>query len=66
MIERSIKMMYTNYKGETRERTIIPLACTFEKSPWHGDGERVWILHARDMEIDKARGFELSKCIFDY
>jgi predicted DNA-binding transcriptional regulator YafY len=60
------KLMYTNYKGETRERHIIPLELKYDISEWHGDGQATWLLICWDLEKEAEREFELSKCNFDY
>jgi predicted DNA-binding transcriptional regulator YafY len=58
--------MYTNYKGETRERHIIPLEIAHDISSWHNKGEPLWLLRCWDIEKEAEREFELARCNFDY
>jgi hypothetical protein len=61
-----IKLMYTNYKGETEERHVVPLCIRHDISQWHGGGSAVWLLDVWDLDKESEREYELAKCNFDY
>jgi hypothetical protein len=61
-----IKLMYTNWKGETREREVVPIEVKFDISPYHNNGEHGWLFICFDLEKQEERGFDLYKCNFDY
>lgn len=46
---------YTNWRGETARRTIIPIRMWWGATEWHP--EEQWILTAWDVEKDAARDF---------
>lgn len=48
-----VRIDYTNYRGERRWRTIVPVSLQFRKSAWHGNRKQ-WYLVA----IDVSRGVE--------
>lgn len=52
-----ITLTYTNWRGETAERTIIPQRLWFGSTQWHP--EPGWLLAAIDMEKDAERDFAL-------
>lgn len=61
MIERRIEHVlidYTNWKGERRERRIMPLTIKFGTNEWHRD--RQWLLFAIDVEAAAHREFALK------
>jgi predicted DNA-binding transcriptional regulator YafY len=50
---------YTNHRGETRKRTIVPQRLFFgTMEPWHVDSQ--WLLHALDVEINEERTFAMA------
>lgn len=49
---------YTNYRGETSERVIIPISLHFGCNEWHP--ERQWLLEALDVEKNTQRTFSMS------
>lgn len=53
-----ITVQYTNWKGETRNRTIVPLSVWFGHSDFH-EGDQ-WFVQARDVEKDAVRNFALA------
>ena len=59
--EKQINILYTNYKGETRYRNIIPLNIEFKSTEWHK--EKQWILNAFDVEKGENRGFAMKDII---
>lgn len=53
-----VRIRYTNHRGETSVRTIIPARVVFEANAWHP--KRQWLLHAWDVEKAAARSFALA------
>ena len=53
-----IKLTYTNYRGETSERLILPKGVWFGATKWHPEPQ--WLLHALDCEKQAVRDFALS------
>ncbi len=57
-IERKIKICYTNYKGETAIRQIIPLQIWYGSTEYHP--EEQWLLEAYDVDKQASRSFSLK------
>jgi len=53
-----IQMIYTNYRGETAERTILPEKIWFGSTEWHPEPQ--WLLEAFDLEKQEKRAFSLK------
>ena len=53
--KQSVKILYTNYRGETAVRRIIPKEVKFMSSEWHP--EEQWCLIAHDLDKDAERAF---------
>ena len=53
-----VKILYTNWKGVTRERTIEPIEISFKATEWHK--EPTWILDATDIEKNEVRGIAVK------
>lgn len=53
-----IKVQYTNYKGETAIRTIIPLKFWFGKTEYHPQEQ--WLLDVWDLERNALRVYTLK------
>lgn len=53
----SVDMHYTNYKGESALRTLIPKAVRFGTSEWHADAQ--WLLLAFDVDKQAEREFAM-------
>jgi predicted DNA-binding transcriptional regulator YafY len=51
-------IIYTNYRGETSVRHVLPGRIWFGESDWH-DGEQ-WFLEAFDVEKNGERSFALK------
>lgn len=58
MDKRSVRIDYTNYRGERRERIIAPLELRFEPTERHPEPQ--WILYAIDREAGAWRGFAMK------
>lgn len=52
-----VTINYTNYRGETADRNIIPKGIFFGTTKFHKDKQ--WMLHAFDVEKQELRDFAL-------
>jgi predicted DNA-binding transcriptional regulator YafY len=52
-----VTILYTNHRGETTERRIIPRAIRFAPTEWHP--EEQWILDALDIDRGAERSFAM-------
>jgi hypothetical protein len=59
---RLIELTYTNYKGETRKRSVFPQGLFYGVSKYH-DGPQ-WLLKVVDQETGEERDFALKDCNF--
>ena len=50
-----VNILYTNYRGETAIRRIVPKEIKFLSTEWHH--EEQWCLIAHDVEKDAERTF---------
>lgn len=57
-IKKQVRILYTNYRGETSLRTIIPIKIWYGSTNWHPDPQ--WLLDARDIEKRADRSFALK------
>ena len=57
-LNKKVTILYTNYKGETRYREIIPKSIEYKSTDWHK--EEQWILNAFDIEKNDNRGFAIK------
>lgn len=55
-----LQISYTNHRGESAIRNIVPLRIEFRVSEWHGPLD-LWLLIAWDFDKDAVREFELTK-----
>jgi len=53
-----VKILYTNWKGETSYRNIIPNSIEFKSTEWHKTEQ--WILDAFDVDKQADRGFAVK------
>ena len=53
-----VKILYTNWKNETRYRIIKPISIEFKSTEWHK--EEQWILNAVDVEKNAIRNFAIK------
>ena len=56
--KKQVKILYTNWKGKTSYRNIIPKSIEFKSTEWHK--EEQWILNAFDIDKNAYRGFALK------
>ena len=54
---RAVTINYTNYRGETADRLIVPIRLRYASTEWH-PGEQ-WLLDAFDIEKDAERSFAM-------
>lgn len=55
---RAVRVVYTNYRRETSERTIVPERLWFGSTPWHPEPQ--WLLDALDLEKGERRSFAVA------
>lgn len=56
--QKSVKILYVNWEGEERVRTILPERIWYGKTEWHK--EEQWLLHALDLEKNEYRDFAMK------
>jgi len=57
-IDKVVAILYTNYKGETGWRKIVPQKIWFGATEWHPENQ--WLLDAHDTEKDALRNFAMK------
>lgn len=57
-VSREVLILYTNYKGVTSTRRIIPKQIWFGSTEWHQTSQ--WLLDAYDLEKKDDRSFAMS------
>lgn len=55
---KKVKILYTNWKGETKYRNIIPKSIEFKSTEWHKQEQ--WILNALDVDKNADRAFAIK------
>ena len=55
---RLVKIDYTNWRGERRERMISPQRLVFGANQWHKTAQ--WLLVATDCQSDRERSFAVK------
>ena len=58
MQKQTVVILYTNYKGITNIRTILPKKIFFGKNEWHK--EEQWLMLAFDFDKNADRTFALK------
>lgn len=56
-LKRTVAILYTNYKGETGLRRIVPCDLRFAATEWHP--EEQWLLDAFDLDKNAVRSFAI-------
>ena len=54
----AVTIVYTNYKGVTGIRHIIPISITFGHNEWHKEDQ--WLLIAFDLDKEAERTFAMK------
>lgn len=57
-MEQTVQIVYTNWKGETAERTIKPIELWYGATEYHPEAQ--WLLRAIDIEKDDERNFAMK------
>lgn len=52
-----VRILYTNWSGETAWRSIVPRSLRFASTEWHPEPQ--WLLDAWDIEKSAERSFAL-------
>lgn len=55
---KTVSILYTNYRGESAVRKIIPCKIWYGKTKWHI--EKQWLLNAYDLEKNADRSFAMK------
>lgn len=53
-----VVIRYTNYRGKTADRRIVPILIRFDSTEWHPDEQ--WLLDAFDIDKGATRSFALK------
>jgi predicted DNA-binding transcriptional regulator YafY len=56
--EKAVRILYTNYRGETALRKILPIRVHFGETRWHPEPQ--WLLDAMDVEKGEERSFAMK------
>ena len=56
--EKTVRVLYTNYRGETALRTIVPERLFFGSTEWHPEPQ--WLVEALDVEKGQNRTFAMK------
>jgi predicted DNA-binding transcriptional regulator YafY len=56
--DKSVEIIYTNWRGIMAPRRIVPLRVEFENSEWHPDTQ--WVLYAIDLDKGEERAFAMK------
>jgi hypothetical protein len=56
--EQIVSIVYTNYRGETALRRVLPRRIWFGSTEYHGEPQ--WLLHASDVERNVERTFAMK------
>lgn len=59
---REVWFTYTNWRGETSERKVLPLSIWFGSTEWHP--EEQWFIRGTDVEKGEERDFALTDMVF--
>lgn len=54
---KQVTILYTNYRGETATRLILPEKIWFGSTEWHPEPQ--WFLEALDIEKQAVRSFAM-------
>ncbi len=57
-MNRAVKVIYTNWRGETAERSIIPVSISWGTTEWHPQEQ--WLLKVWDIERQAYRDYALK------
>ena len=52
--EKIITLLYTNWRGQTSKRSIIPIQILWDKTEWHPHEQ--WLIKCWDLDKEVAAG----------
>lgn len=55
---KAVRILYTNYRGETEYREIVPEKIWFGATEWHPENQ--WLLDAHDVSKNALRNFAMK------
>ena len=55
---KAVHIRYTNYRGETADRKVVPKMIRFATTEWHPEPQ--WLLDAFDLEKQADRSFAMK------
>lgn len=55
---KTVTIVYTNYKGVTGTRRIVPIEINFGHNEWHTEDQ--WLMRALDIDKNAERTFALK------
>jgi len=58
LAQESLRIVYTNYRGETAERNIRPLKIWYGSTEFHPSAQ--WLLQAIDLDKQAERDFAMK------
>lgn len=58
MTEQRVRILYTNYRGETALRTVVPIRLHFGSTSWHPEPQ--WLMDATDVQKGEERTFAMK------
>lgn len=61
--KRQVSFRYTNWRGETAIRTVVPEGIWFGVTEWHPTEQ--WFLKARDVQKGELRDFAFLDMVFE-
>lgn len=60
--QKTLKVLYRNYRGEVSERHVMPVRIWYGVSPYHAEEGFQWFLEA--MDLDKPAGQNMRDFAF--
>lgn len=57
-LQKQVSIVYTNYKGVTGERKIVPIEILYGHTDWHKEDQ--WLLRAWDVSKQAERTFAVK------
>ncbi len=56
--QRAVRVRYTNWRGETADRSIVPIEIYWGKTEWHKEDQ--WLLKVWDLDRAAYRAYALK------
>ena len=64
MDSKQISIVYTNYKGETKRRNIIPITMVFSSNKWHKEQQLLLLAYDVGMMAERTFAMKDIRCFF--